>query len=181
MACAVNDQRQMVILLTIALVWFLIILGCHVEILSSFSEENFFVLMHWSIGQNLRCIPSFHERELGNRRSHESSRNVTVWLNIALFSSMEFDHPGERSPKLTLKMTSVQDVETSVTTQQFFSGLLSPGRSICIEGGDSWVQIGTHHLDRATSPHSWLGVFRDWVVFRSNFPWMRLPWKRYVQ
>jgi len=65
MACAVNGQRQMVILLTIALVWFLIILGCHVEILSSFSEDNFFVLMHSSIGPNLRCILSFHERELG--------------------------------------------------------------------------------------------------------------------
>lgn len=41
MACAVNGQRQMVILLTIALVWFLIIIGCHVEIWSSLSEENF--------------------------------------------------------------------------------------------------------------------------------------------
>lgn len=65
MACAVNGQRQMVMLLTIALVWFLIISGCHVEILSSFSEENFFVLMHSSIGPNLRCILSFHELELG--------------------------------------------------------------------------------------------------------------------
>jgi len=74
---------------------------------------------------------------------------------------MEFDHPDERSHKLTLKMTSAQHVETSVTTQQLFSGMLSPGRSICIEVGDSWVQIGAHHLDRGTSPHSWLGVFRD--------------------
>lgn len=66
MACAVNGQQQMVILLTIALVWFLIILGCHVEILSSFSEENFFVLMHSSVEPNLRCILSFHELELGS-------------------------------------------------------------------------------------------------------------------
>ena len=167
----------MVILLAKALVYFLIILGCQVETLSSFSED--FVPMHFIYLTEFEMHPG--ESKTTRVILKCFRQRITVWLNIALFSSMEFDHPGERSPKLTLKMTSAQDVETSVTTQQSFSGILSPGRLICIEVGDSWVQIGAHQLARATTPHSCHGVFRDWIVFRSNFPWMRLPWKCHVQ
>ena len=41
--------------------------------------------------------------------------------------------------------------------------------------------LGAHYLEHATTPHSCHGIFVDWFIFRSNFPYIRLPWECYDQ